>query len=105
MIRIIHLAAVAIVIFTSFALYRVKYEAGEKAGDLAVLRSQIIAEKDTIAVLKAEWSHLNRPARLQALAGRYLALQPIGAQQIVTVQELPDRPAVNDPYGYTATVR
>lgn len=105
MIRIVHLVAVALVIFTSFALYRVKYEAGEKARELAALRTEIAAEKDMIAVLRAEWSHLNRPARLQELAARHLDLRPAGVHQLVTLQDLPSRPAERDPYGYTAATR
>lgn len=105
MIRVVHLLAVAIVIFASFALYRVKYEAGEQARELARLNAEIAQEKDAMAVLKAEWSHLNRPARLQELADKYLELAPTGVQHIVTMQDLPDRPAEPDPYGTTATIR
>ena len=34
------------------------------------------SERDSIAVLKAEWQHLNRPDRLQAAVDRHLDLQP-----------------------------
>lgn len=105
MIRIVHLLAVAIVIFASFALYRVKYEAGEQARELAQLNGEIAREKDALALLKAEWSHLNRPARLQELADKYLELEAAAVEHIVTMQELPDRPAEPDPYGTTATIR
>jgi hypothetical protein len=99
MIRIVNLVAVMAVILTSFALYRVKYEAGGDAKKVAALRSEIAAEEDTIAVLKAEWSHLNEPGRLQALSARYLDLKPLDANQIATLQELPQRPSEPDPYG------
>ena len=99
MIRIVNLVAVMAVILTSFALYRVKYEAGSDAKKVTALRAEIATEKDTIAVLKAEWSHLNRPGRLQALSDRYLDLKPIDVHQIVTLRDLPQRRSEPDPYG------
>jgi hypothetical protein len=99
MIRVVNLIAVMAVILTSFALYRVKYEAGGDAKKVAALRSEIAAEEDTIAVLKAEWSHLNEPKRLQALSARYLDLKPLDANQIATLQDLPQRPSEPGLYG------
>ena len=99
MIRIVNLVAVMAVILTSFAAYRVKYEAGSDAKNVAALRTEIAAEQDAVAVLKAEWSHLNQPMRLQALASRYLELKPIDVHQIATLQDLPQRPSEPDPSG------
>jgi len=99
MIRVVNLIAVMAVILTSFALYRVKYEASGETTKVAALRTEIAQEEDTIAVLKAEWSHLNEPARLQALSSRYLDLKPLDVDQIATLQDLPERPSEPDPYG------
>lgn len=99
MIRVVNLVAVMAVILTSFALYRVKYEASSDAKRVAALRTDIATEEDTIAVLKAEWSHLNQPQRLQALSDRYLDLKPVDVHQIITLQDLPRRPSEPDPYG------
>jgi len=44
--------------------------------DIARLESQIRQEKQTIDILKAEWSYLNRPSRLRELAEKHLALDP-----------------------------
>ena len=97
MIRIVNLVAVMAVILTSFAAYRVKYEAGSDAKKVTALHAEIAAEQDVIAVLKAEWSHLNQPMRLQELASRYLELKPIDVHQIATLQDLPQRPSEPDP--------
>lgn len=99
MIRVVNLIAVMITILTSFALYRVKYEASASAGQVARLRAEIAEEQKTVAILKAEWSHLNQPARLQELSSRYLDLKPIDVHQIVTFQDLPQRSQEADPYG------
>ena len=37
-----------------------------------------------LTVLKAEWSHLNKPARLRVLAERYLELRAIESRQVGT---------------------
>ncbi|MDP2621934.1 MAG: hypothetical protein Q8P46_17445 [Hyphomicrobiales bacterium] len=99
MIRIVNLVAIMAVILSSFALYRVKYEAVSDAKKVAALRAEIAAEEDTIAVLNAEWSHLNQPGRLQGLSDRYLDLKPVDVHQIITLQDLPQRPSEPDPYG------
>jgi len=99
MIRIVNLIAVMAVILTSFTLYRVKYEASADAARVADLRADIAAEKDALAVLKAEWSHLNQPTRVQELSSRYLELKPMDVHQIVTLQDLPQRPSEPNPYG------
>ena len=43
----------------------------------------------TIHVLKAEWSHLNSPARLRKLALKHISLNPVKAEQIINYSALP----------------
>ena len=50
-----------------------------------------------IALLRAEWSMLDPPARLQGLAERHLQLQPIAPNQIDTLDNLPTAPAARWP--------
>lgn len=97
MIRAVNLVSVAIIIAISAALYHVKYEASATAREVVNLREQVVAEKDLVAVLRAEWSHLNQPARLQDLAMRHLQLEPITVDQMVTLQDLPARPRETEP--------
>ena len=97
MIRGVNLISVAIIILVSVTLYRVKYESGAIARNVAELREEIVKERDLVAVLRAEWSHLNQPARLQGLAMRHLDLKPVEVRQIVTLQDLPGRPLEAEP--------
>ena len=53
-------------------------------------RHLIDREKDAINLLRAEYAHLARPDRVQALADSKLGLQPLALSQIATVDELPD---------------
>ena len=49
------------------------------------LQKDIETERDGVAVLRAEWSLLNRPERIERLAQKYLKLAPARASQLVTL--------------------
>jgi cell division protein FtsL len=68
-----------------FILFKVKYEVVEIEQKLAQTEQQIACEKATIHILKAEWSHLNEPQRLQKLAEKYLDIVPMKTKQIAAV--------------------
>jgi cell division protein FtsL len=68
-----------------FILFKVKYEVVEIEQKLAQTERQIAREKETIHILKAEWSHLNEPQRLQKLAEKYLDIVPMKTEQIAAV--------------------
>lgn len=68
-----------------FILFKVKYEVVEIEQKLAETKQQIAREKETIHILKAEWSHLNEPQRLQKLAEKYLDITPMKTEQIAAV--------------------
>jgi len=72
-------------------LYSVKYDAQIYVKRIKTLKVELRQETETIRILRAEWSHLNQPDRLQDLARRYTKLVPLGANQIVTVNNLPER--------------
>lgn len=76
-----------------FGLFHLKHEVQALDEELARLNRQILAEHQTIHVLKAEWSYFNQPQRLEALAQRHLDLTPMKPQQIGRLADLPRRPA------------
>lgn len=73
----------------SVGLVAVKTRVQEMETRLATLQRDIRADRDSIRVLKAEWSHLNDPARLKRLADAYLKLSPVTSAQIASVKALP----------------
>ena len=93
MIRLMNMNAafLAVTVAVAFANYHVKYAAQHEAQSLAKINKEIARTDDRIRVLDAEWSHLNEPERLQALAGRHLALGHITASQVVQLGDLPAR--------------
>ena len=72
--------------------YSIKYQTSYRAEQIAKTKLEIKAERDAIAVLRAEWAYMTRPERLQPLADKYLPdLEPLQLTQIVTSQSLPQK--------------
>ncbi len=59
--------------------------------ELAVQQRTILKQQEAIHVLEAEWSYLNRPERISLLADRFLALTPLSADHVVSINDLPHR--------------
>jgi hypothetical protein len=87
-IRFTTILWLAIVACTGFAMFKVKYEVQELDDELVRVNKQIVADRDAIHVLNAEWSFLNQPARLADLSRKYLNLQPIGTAQLGQMSQL-----------------
>ena len=60
-------------------------------GELRAVERAILDEQRAIHVMTAEWSYLNRPARLAELAQRHLSLTPLRAERMVGFDDLPER--------------
>ena len=84
--RVVHLAATAILAGLVLSVYLTKATAGREAAAIAAIDRDIAAETRRVRLLKAEIAHLEQPERLEALASRYLSLEPIPAQR----ETLPD---------------
>lgn len=90
MIRVLTIVGVVVALSAAAGLYRVKMRTAELGDQVRALGREIDREEEAIAVLRAEWSLLNQPDRLQALAERYLDLDPMSIDQIVRVDGLSD---------------
>ena len=94
--RFMHGAAIAALIGSASYVYGVKYRAIYASEQLVKTRHLIDKEKDAINLLRAEYAHLARPDRVQALADSKLGLEPLALSQIATVDDLPEaRPKVD----------
>ena len=89
MIRFISIASVALLALICFELYNGVSRVKSQERELANLKAAIVSEQEAIRVLKAEWSYLNQPERLQTLAREHLPLTQTGASQIVVMASLP----------------
>ncbi|MGA8690670.1 MAG: hypothetical protein WB662_12390 [Methyloceanibacter sp.] len=85
MLRFVNICLVLGLVALAYVIYDVKYEARALDEDIAGLSKEIEAERDAVAVLRAEWSLLNRPERIERLAAKYLKLAPAQPRQLVTL--------------------
>ena len=74
-----------------FGLFQLKHEVQALEDEMFRLNRAIVGEQQSIHVLKAEWSYINQPQRLQALAARHLDLQPMKPAQLGGLADLPLR--------------
>lgn len=95
MLRIINIVLILAVVACAATVYGMKHEAENAAERVARLQRAIDDEHEQISLLKAEWSVLNQPARLQRLVERYnayLQLQALEVGQIAAIEDLPAKP-------------
>jgi hypothetical protein len=95
-IRFLHMAAITALIASAGYAYSIKYETLYYAEQVKKLKGLVQRERDSIAVLRAEWAFLNRPDRLQEAVERHLDLQPMGVPQLARLSDLPQRPPRED---------
>jgi cell division protein FtsL len=99
MLKLLHVVAIGALISSAVYAYSIKYESTFAAEEVQRLKKRVHRERDAIAVLRAEWQHLNRPERLQALADRHLDMQPLGVAQITRWQDIPMKGPRQDSIG------
>lgn len=97
MMRMINFLLIALMLLGAGVVYDLKYEAEKATAKVARINRKIDTERDAIATLKAEWSLLNQPKRLQELTERhhaYLELDPLAPTQIGSIDDIPFKPVV-----------
>ena len=90
--RLIHLFVIGMLVFAAAYVYRIKMESTERTERVLRLRAEIREQREAIAVLRAEWTKLDAPLRLQGLVERHLTLKPLAATQYDSFKNLPERP-------------
>ena len=90
--RIIHVLVIGILVFAAAYVYRIKMESTVRTERVLRLHADIREQRDAIAALRAEWTKLDSPQRLQGLVERHLPLKPINATQYDSLKNLPERP-------------
>ena len=95
MFRTSDIVLIAAMVAAAAFTYKTKHEAEDRQAELRKIEQQIRFEEDTIDILKADWSLLTQPVRLDRLAKIYegeLGLKTVEPTQIVRLSELPERP-------------
>ena len=91
MIRYLNVLSVLALVGPAIYAYSIKYETMRYSAEIVKLQHSIERENDRIIMLRAEWAHLTRPGRIQALADRHLDMQSVSVDQIVKATDLPER--------------
>ncbi len=94
MTRWLQLVSVLVAGAAALGVFHVKYRAESLAEQVARLQKDVDEEHEKLLLLKAEWSYLIQPVRIQKLAENFysqLQLQPLEAEQITDIDLLPAR--------------
>ncbi|EJF89072.1 cell division protein FtsL [Bartonella tamiae] len=92
--RTFDIVLVTLMICAAALTYKVKFDAQKRIGEVRRIERQIVAERNTIQLLEAEWAMMIEPSRMQILAKRYedqLHLDITTARQIVRFEDIPER--------------
>jgi hypothetical protein len=92
--RLLNIMVIGALILAASFVYKIKFDSTLQAERVAKVAGELRRERDAIATLRAEWAKLDTPGRIQGLAERHLALQPIKSTQFDNLDRLPDRPPV-----------
>ena len=99
MLRYLNVLSVLALVGPAIYAYSIKYETMRYSAEIVKLQHSIERENDRMGILRAEWAHLTRPGRVQALADRHLDMQAVSVDQVVKASDLPERAARVDAIG------
>lgn len=95
MFRTSDIVLIAVMVSAAAFTYSTKHKVEDRLAAVRKIEADIKYEQDTIDLLKADWSLLTQPSRLQKLTNIYqseLQLQSVDATQIGSLDDLPIKP-------------
>lgn len=98
MLRVLNLVLALGVVAVAVWLYELKYGVRASVSEVAQLKRDIEKAQQDITLLRAEWSHMTRPKRLQELAARHLQLERVRPVQIIRQQDISAAVPERDPF-------
>lgn len=99
--RLMSLLLVGFMVAGAAYTFEIKRRAENATDQVRALTREINHEQETIELLKADLSVLTQPSRLQELTERHadtLQLETLKVDQIITLDELPQRPVDLSPF-------
>jgi len=101
--RLASLLAFGFLVGLIVLIYDMKYETRRLEAQAQELERAIAEERDNIALMRAEWSHVTRPERIEKLARAILEMEPAKPEQLITHRDFTDvlagRPAPEEQDG------
>ncbi|MAR79685.1 MAG: hypothetical protein CMM18_05605 [Rhodospirillaceae bacterium] len=71
------------------SLFQLKHQVVILEKKLSQNQLMITKEKEALKVLKAEWSYLSNPNRIEALSKNFLNLEIVNIKQIGDIEKIP----------------
>jgi hypothetical protein len=99
MLRLLNVLAIVVLVGSAVYAYTVKYATLYQAERMVKMKHELQTEKDSLAMLRAEWAHVANPVRIETLADQLLGGQVMQLAQIATLAGLPDKGARGDEIG------
>lgn len=94
MLRFLTITIFVVTLGMAGVLYKIKYDTRSLQLETVQLQQKIAVERQQLAVLKAEWSILTQPQRIEALA-KSIGLKPLSPKQIISFRDLDNLPVNN----------
>lgn len=99
MLRLLNVIAIVALVGSAVYAYSIKYATLYRVERMVKLKHELQSERDSLAMLRAEWAHIANPVRIEALGDKYLGTQTMALTQISTLAGLPDKAARGDQIG------
>ena len=91
MMRLVNIVLVVVTLGVALQVYGLEMQSRGADKKLLALKVAIAEEQENIRRLRAEWSHLNAPERLEKLAVKHLQHAPSKVAQVMRHHEISDR--------------
>ncbi len=94
MLRTIDIIMILVMVSAAAVTYRIKAESEEELRQVRKIERQIAEEEDSIDLLKADWSLLTQPSRIQKLVDAHkdaLGLQATDSHQVTDLSAVPEK--------------
>jgi cell division protein FtsL len=91
MMRWLNSILVIAVLVAGYMSYSLEHQTRQLERHIRATERAIDEERENIKLLKAEWSSLVKPSRLQEIADTNMQLSPVTASQIITEAEIAAR--------------
>ncbi len=84
----INVFLLALCIFLGLGVFHIKYEVVAVKTKFSTTSKAIEKAQENIHILKAEWTHLNHPDRIERLARKYINFDTLTPQQVISFSDL-----------------
>ena len=99
MLRTIDIIMILVMVSAAAVTYRIKADSEEELRQVRKIERQIAEEEDSIDLLKADWSLLTQPSRIQRLVDAHkdaLGLQATDSHQVTDLSSVPEKGLAED---------